>query len=91
MTEPANERRPSVGALVAGGVLMGIGGLVGLVGAVLVGSTVASAIRRRMREMEVPPGELARQKWTRAKAAATAGANAYKDGSAESRSAPSAG
>ena len=60
--------------------LFGIGAAIGVAGAALSGSAVFAAIRRRMRQMEVPPRELARQKWTQTKAAAVAGAGAWHDG-----------
>ena len=60
--------------------LFGIGAVIGVAGAALSGSAVFTAIRRRMRQMEVPPRELARQKWTKTKAAAVAGADAWHNG-----------
>jgi hypothetical protein len=67
-------RRPSPAGL------FGIGAAIGVTGAALSGSAVFAAIRRRMRQMEVPPRELARQKWTQTKAAAVAGADAWHNG-----------
>lgn len=60
--------------------LFGIGAVMGVAGAALSGSAMFAAIRRRVRQMEVPPRELARQKWTRTKAAAAAGADAWHNG-----------
>ena len=39
-----------------------------------------SATRRWIGEMEVPPSELAKIKWTQARSAAAAGAAAWKNG-----------
>jgi hypothetical protein len=61
--------------------VFGIGAALGLTGVALSGSAVVAAVRRRMREMEVPPGELARQKWAQTKAAAQAGAAGWRNGS----------
>jgi hypothetical protein len=39
-----------------------------------------SATRQWINEMEVPPSELARLKWTKARAAMAAGATAWQNG-----------
>jgi hypothetical protein len=70
--------------LIAGGVLMGLGGLLGLAGIVVSGSALAAAMREWARRQEVPPSELARQHWARAKAATAAGASAWRSGPQES-------
>jgi len=44
------------------------------------GGHLLTATRRWINEMEVPPSELARIKWTQAKAAMSAGAQAWQDG-----------
>jgi hypothetical protein len=66
--------------LVGGGVLVGIGGLVGFTGLVLVGSALLSATRQWVNQLEQPPSEIARRKWQQAKAAASAGAGAWRNG-----------
>jgi hypothetical protein len=66
--------------LVGGGVLVGIGGLLGLTGMVLVGSALLSAARQWVNQLEQPPSEMARRKWQQAKAAASAGAGAWRNG-----------
>jgi hypothetical protein len=63
-------------SLLVGGVLVGVGGLLGLTGAVLVGSALLSATRQWVDHLERPPSEIARRKWQQAKAAAVAGAAA---------------
>ena len=67
-------RRPSAAGL------FGIGAALGLIGAAVSGSAVYGAIRRKVREMEVPPRELAKQKWTQTKAATVAGIGAWQRG-----------
>jgi hypothetical protein len=67
------------GPLVAGGVLAGAGVMLLLAGIAIGGSHLFSATRRWVRDMEVPPSELARQKWVQAKAAAVAGNSAWRD------------
>jgi hypothetical protein len=66
--------------LVGGGVLVGIGGLLGFTGVALVGSALLSATRQWIDQLERPPGEIARRKWQQAKAAASAGAEAWRNG-----------
>jgi hypothetical protein len=63
------------GLVVAGGVLMLAGVLVGAVHVFL-------ATRQWVREMDVPPSEVARVKLAQAKAAAAAGASAWQNGPA---------
>ena len=61
------------------------GRLIALAGFAVGGSHVLSATRRWIRDMEVPPGELARIKLSQARSAA-AGANAWQnDASARDR------
>ena len=74
--------------LVGGGLLVGIGGLLGFTGMVLVGSALLSATRQWVNQREQPPSELARRKFQQAKAAASAGAKAWRNGP-QTRSSPS--
>jgi hypothetical protein len=68
--------------LMTGGGLVVAGGLLMLAG-VIVGSVhVLLATRQWVREMDVPPSEAARMKLAQAKAAAQAGASAWQDGPA---------
>jgi hypothetical protein len=71
------------GPLVTGAALVGAGILLALAGLAVGGSHLLSATRRWIREMEVPPGELAKIKWAQAKTAAAAGTAAWQDGVAE--------
>jgi hypothetical protein len=66
--------------LVGGGVLVGVGGLLGFTGFVLAGSALLSATRQWVDQLERPPSEIARRKWQQAKAAAAAGAEAWRNG-----------
>lgn len=66
--------------LIGGGGLVGIGGLLGFTGMVLVGSALLSATRQWANQLEQPPSEMARRKWQQAKAAAAAGAGAWRNG-----------
>ena len=65
--------------IAGGGVLIGIGGLLGFTGMLLVGSAIVSAARQRVNQLEQPPSELAKRKWQQARAATTAGANAWRN------------
>jgi hypothetical protein len=49
--------------------MVGAGTLIALAGLAVGGGHLLSATRQWMGEMEVPPGELARLKWTQARAA----------------------
>lgn len=66
--------------LIGGGVLVGIGGVLGFTGMVLVGSALLSATRQWVDQLERPPSETARRKWQQAKIAASAGAQAWRNG-----------
>ena len=68
------------GLLITGGSLIAAGALIALAGVAVGGSHVVSATRRWVREMEVPPGELAKIKWTQARSAAAAGTAAWQNG-----------
>jgi hypothetical protein len=68
------------GMLITGGALIGAGALIALAGMAVGGSHVVSATRRWIREMEVPPSELAKIKWAQARTAAAAGAAAWQNG-----------
>lgn len=66
--------------VVGGGALVGIGGLLGFTGMVLVGSALLSATRQWVNQLEQPPSEIARRKWQQARAAASAGTEAWRNG-----------
>ncbi len=86
MTDSRNPERAfrvSSRPLIVGGVLMGLGGVLALAGAVISGSSLAAAVRDWADRQEVPPTELARHHWERAKASAAAGATAWRDGTQE--------
>lgn len=67
--------------LITGAVLLGAGALIGAVGLAVGGGHLIAATRRWIKEMEVPPSELARQKWSQARTAVEAGASAWQNGS----------
>jgi uncharacterized protein (DUF1786 family) len=68
------------GPLITGGALVAAGGLLALAGVVIGGGHLVTAIRRWVRDMDVPPSELARLKLAQARAAASAGADAWQNG-----------
>ncbi|HEY6312942.1 MAG TPA: hypothetical protein VIY52_19370 [Streptosporangiaceae bacterium] len=68
------------GMLITGGALIGAGALIALAGMAVGGSHVVGATRRWIRDMDVPPGELAKIKWAQARTAAAAGAAAWQNG-----------
>jgi hypothetical protein len=65
--------------LIGAAVLVGIGGLLGAIGMLLGTTAIVSAARRRIEQLERPPGEIARQTWKQAKAATAAGTRAWQD------------
>src|SRR6266536_2029554 len=52
-----------------------------VVGGAVLGSALVTASRRCMRQIDRPPTETARRKWEQARAATTAGAEAWRSGS----------
>jgi hypothetical protein len=70
----------SSGPLITSAAMVGAGTVLVLVGLAVGGGHVMQATRRWVREMEVPPAELARIKWNQARAAVSAGTAAWQDG-----------
>ena len=64
--------------IVIGAALIGAGALIGICGMIVGGTALASATSKWVRELEVPPTEVAKHKWHQAKAATTAGATAWQ-------------
>jgi hypothetical protein len=84
MTDRPNhtaESEPISPASIVGVSLVATGALVTLAGIAIGGSHLfMSVVRRRISEMELPPGEAAKRKWAQARAAATAGNQAWHNG-----------
>jgi hypothetical protein len=74
-----NDLQLNRGMIVGGGVLVALGGLLGFTGMTLLVSALLSATRRWVGHMEEPPSDVAKRKWQQTKAAATAGAAAWRD------------
>jgi hypothetical protein len=73
--------------LVTGGGLIVAGGMLIFAGVIVGGVHLFMVTRQWVREMDVPPTEVARLKLAQAKAAAAAGASAWQNGpAAEARS-----
>jgi hypothetical protein len=68
--------------LVTGGALIAVGGAIALAGLAVGGAHLIAATRRWISEMEVPPSEIAKLKLAQARAAASAGADAWQNGPA---------
>ena len=66
--------------LVISAAMVGGGTLIALTGLAIGGGHLASVTRQWISEMDVPPSELARLKWTQARAAVAAGATAWQNG-----------
>jgi hypothetical protein len=66
------------GPYLTGSVLVGVGGLIAFIG-VLIGALHAlSQGMHWLESLETPPSEMAKMRWTQAKAAGLAGAEAWK-------------
>lgn len=78
--------------LITSAAMVGAGTLIALAGLAVGGGHLLSATRQWINEMEVPPSELAKLRWTQARAAMTAGAAAWQNGaqSHPARSSPAA-
>ena len=68
------------GLLITGAAIVGAGTLIALAGLAVGGTHVLSATRRWVRDMEVPPSELAKIKWSQARSVAAAGTAAWQNG-----------
>lgn len=64
--------------IVVGAALVGAAMLMGITGILVGGTALASATRKWVRELDVPPGEVVKHKWHQTKAATTAGASAWQ-------------
>jgi len=64
--------------LIAGSVLMGVGGMLALAGAAMAGTALVAVFRQRVQQMDVPPSELARQHWSAVKHATSAGVDVWQ-------------
>ncbi len=67
------------GPLIAGGVLIAAGAVAGLIGLAVAGSHIVAQTRAWVKELEVPPGQLARMKWQQARSAAASGASTWRE------------
>jgi hypothetical protein len=67
------------GPLVVGGILIGIGAMVAMAGVAVAGTHLVAATRAWVRDLETPPGQLARLKWEQARSAAVSGAATWRD------------
>lgn len=68
------------GFLVGGAVLIGVGALLSFAGTLLGAFAILSATRQWVRQLEQPPSEIAKLKLQQARAAASAGAAAWRSG-----------
>jgi len=73
--------------LITSSVMVGVGTLIALTGLAIGAGHLLSATRQWVNEMEVPPSELVRLKWSQARSAMAAGAAAWQDGT-QSQSSP---
>lgn len=65
-------------SVITGAALIAAGGLIALIGMIVAGSALASASRKWLRDLEVPPSEVVKHKWDQTKAATAAGTAAWQ-------------
>jgi len=70
----------SAAPLMTSAALVGVGAVLVMAGLAVGGSHLLLATRQWVKEMEVPPSELAKLKWAQAKAAAAAATSAWQNG-----------
>jgi hypothetical protein len=75
-----NGPRFRMAPLVTSAAMVGAGTLIALAGLAVGSGHLVSVTRQWIGEMEVPPSELARLKWTQARTAMAAGAAAWQNG-----------
>ena len=66
--------------ILAGSILIGVGGVLALAGAAMAGTALVVALQRRVQQMDTPPSELARHHWSRVRAATNAGVGVWRNG-----------
>lgn len=64
--------------VIIGACLIGAGSMIAMAGIAVSGTALIAATRRWLRELEVPPSEVVKQKWGQTKAATVAGATAWQ-------------
>lgn len=67
--------------LITSAAMVGAGTMIVLAGLAVSGAHLLSTTRRWINDTGVPPSELARMKWTQARAAMSAGTQAWQNGS----------
>jgi hypothetical protein len=90
MTGQDDARRIEVnrGLLVGGAILMSVGAVVGMVGALATSVAVIGAARSWVRQLDEPPSAMARRRLAQAKTAAAAGAQGWREHGARLQSQP---
>jgi hypothetical protein len=81
MTPGTGERRIEINRslLVGGAVLMSVGAVVGMTGALATSFALIGAARARIRQWDEPPSEIARRRLAQARTAAVAGAQGWRE------------
>jgi hypothetical protein len=77
-TSPSSPFQMNKSSVITGAALIGAGGLIALIGVIISGTAAASACRKWLRDLEVPPSEVVKQKWDQTKAATAAGTAAWQ-------------
>jgi hypothetical protein len=77
-------RRPGTRLLVVAATVVAVAGVTGVAGLALGTLGLVAVARGRIRELEVQPSQIAKQKWSQAKAATVAGVGAWRHAPAAS-------
>ena len=77
-TSAASTIQLNTTSMMTGAALIGAGAVIALVGMIVSGTALAVAGRKWLRDLEVPPSEVVRQKWGQTKAATAAGTAAWQ-------------
>lgn len=81
MTSGSDERGIELnrGLLVSGAVLMSVGAVIGMAGALATTVAVVGAARSWVRQLDEPPSVIARRRLAQARTAAAAGASSWRE------------
>jgi len=63
--------------IIAGSIVMGVGGALALAGAALAGTALVAGFRQRVQQLDVSPTEIAKQHWSAVRHATNAGVNVW--------------
>lgn len=72
--------RSAVPAVQVNTTMLAAGAILALIGSLLFGAAILTAVNRWVKTLETPPQEMARQRFQQLQSAASAGARAWREG-----------